>query len=123
MRRETLLSAAIGLVGFLRGPLTNLGTPPFTSAIRSILVRPHVGVVFGIRFDGGCGVAAPLLSPFPKSSQTHYSRFLRRGQGIGARNSRGVEFDPFRPRSRVWDVSKKRNGRVSEDGVNSAAWA
>jgi site-specific recombinase XerD len=31
-----------GLVGFLRGPLTNLGTPPVTSVIRSILVRPRI---------------------------------------------------------------------------------
>ena len=29
-------------VGFLRGPLTNLGTPPVTSVIRSILVRPRM---------------------------------------------------------------------------------
>jgi hypothetical protein len=28
------------LVCFLRGPLTNLDTPPVTSDIRSILVRP-----------------------------------------------------------------------------------
>ena len=37
----TLLLAVKVLVGFLRGPLTNLGTPPVTSDIRSILVRPH----------------------------------------------------------------------------------
>jgi hypothetical protein len=36
-RREGVLSAANGLVGFLRGLLTNLGTPPDTSVIRSIL--------------------------------------------------------------------------------------
>jgi hypothetical protein len=29
------------LVCFLRGPLTNLDTPPVTSDIRSILVRPR----------------------------------------------------------------------------------
>jgi hypothetical protein len=35
-----LLLATKVLVGFLRGPLTNLGTPPVASDIRSILVRP-----------------------------------------------------------------------------------
>src|SRR5215207_2059117 len=35
-------SASKGLVGFLRGLLTNLGTPPATSVIRSILVRPRM---------------------------------------------------------------------------------
>ena len=35
-----MLLAAKVLVGFLRGLLTNLGTPPVTSDIRSILVRP-----------------------------------------------------------------------------------
>ena len=40
MRRPTLLLATKVLVCFLRGPLTNLDTPPVTSDIRSILVRP-----------------------------------------------------------------------------------
>ena len=35
-------SASKGSVGFLRGLLTNLGTPPVTSVIRSILVRPRI---------------------------------------------------------------------------------
>jgi hypothetical protein len=34
-----VLLAGNGLVGFLRGLLTNLGTPPVTSDIRSILAR------------------------------------------------------------------------------------
>jgi hypothetical protein len=37
-----VLLAAIVLVGFLRGLLTNLGTPPVASDIRSILVRPRL---------------------------------------------------------------------------------
>ena len=36
-----MLLALKVLVGFLRGPLTNLGTPPVASDIRSILVRPR----------------------------------------------------------------------------------
>ena len=35
-----MLLATKVLVGFLRGPLTNLDTPPVASDIRSILVRP-----------------------------------------------------------------------------------
>ena len=37
-----MLLATKVLVGFLRGLLTNLGTPPVTSDIRSILVRPRL---------------------------------------------------------------------------------
>jgi hypothetical protein len=40
-------SGSYGLVGFLRGLLTNLGTPPHTSDIRSILVRPLGWVCIG----------------------------------------------------------------------------
>jgi hypothetical protein len=36
-----VLLAGKVLVGFLRGLLTNLDTPPIASDIRSILVRPH----------------------------------------------------------------------------------
>ena len=37
-----MLLATKVLVGFLRGLLTNLGTPPVASDIRSILVRPRL---------------------------------------------------------------------------------
>ena len=37
-----MLLATKVLVGFLRGQLTNLDTPPVASDIRSILVRPRI---------------------------------------------------------------------------------
>jgi len=52
------------LVGFLRGPLTNLGTPHITSDIRSILVRPPVDKEAGAGDTAGAlvGVTMPTRS-------------------------------------------------------------
>src|SRR5215210_6202815 len=54
-------SASNGLVGFLRGLLTNLGTPPVTSVIRSILVRPPLSTRPGL--DGQASVIMDVLRP------------------------------------------------------------
>lgn len=57
------------LVGFLRGLLTNLGTPPITSVIRSILVRPRIVNRLGTPAKTSAGVRIKPL---------HYSMYDRR---------------------------------------------
>ncbi len=68
-----MLLAVNGSVGFLRGLLTNLGTPPVTSDIRSILVRPR------LRKPVSCDrIAAPqsLIIPSTTGRSSRFGRDL-----------------------------------------------
>src|SRR5262245_15814114 len=78
MRREGVLSADIGLVGFLRGLLTNLGTPPITSEIRSILVRPRF-----VKDEAPDGSRAPSLFILRRPGQVGSFRFSLGDSGRG----------------------------------------
>jgi hypothetical protein len=83
-----VLLATKVLVGFLRGLLTNLDTPPVTSDIRSILVRP------------------PMVNDEARQSisprQIHYSSFSAavKQDCVGSEGSHGYSSSPFQPGSR-----------------------
>jgi hypothetical protein len=71
-----VLLAGKVLVGFLRGLLTNLDTPPIASDIRSILVRPHWQTALGPRPVDQTGEPQSLLFVIAAAGQASSGRCL-----------------------------------------------